>query len=55
MNQAAADIGGFEGNAQSLRELTRLEIKIPGAGLNLTRATLDAATKYPWSRADARA
>jgi dGTPase len=53
LNQAAADIGGFEGNAQSLRELTRLEIKIPGAGLNLTRATLDATTKYPWSRADA--
>jgi len=53
LNLAAADIGGFEGNAQSLRELTRLEIKIPGAGLNLTRATLDAATKYPWSRADA--
>jgi dGTPase len=53
LNQAAAEIGGFEGNAQSLRELTRLEIKIPGAGLNLTRATLDAATKYPWSRADA--
>ena len=46
--QIAAPCGGFEGNAQSLRLLTRLEAKIPGAGLNLTRATLDATLKYPW-------
>lgn len=43
--------GGFEGNAQSFRIVNRLSTRYPTIeGLNLTRATLSAMTKYPWRR-----
>lgn len=58
VNDWAANIGGFEGNAQTLRLLTRIEPKVFSSegktfGLNLTRASLDATCKYPWSLRDA--
>jgi dGTPase len=47
------EVGGYEGNAQTFRLVTsRLTGHSDLPGLNLTRATLDAALKYPWARGE---
>jgi len=49
---AGSEIEGFEGNAQSFRIVSELAFRSPDySGLNLTRATLRAILKYPWSYA----
>ncbi|MCA9066742.1 MAG: dNTP triphosphohydrolase, partial [Planctomycetaceae bacterium] len=41
------DLSRFEGNAQSFRVLTRLQMKNRDGGMRLTAATLGALIKYP--------
>jgi dGTPase len=66
LDKAAESFGGFNGNAQSFRIVVRLSVgrrdrtKLsdsavsldPRQGLNLTRGSLNAILKYPWSRDD---
>lgn len=47
LNFAMRDHGGFEGNGQTLRILSKLELFSEGFGSNLTRRTLLGTLKYP--------
>ncbi len=47
LNYMMRNQGGFEGNAQTFRILTKLEPYTENAGMNLTRRTLLGVVKYP--------
>jgi len=47
LNYMMRNNGGFEGNAQTFRLLTKLEPYTSNAGMNLTRRTLLGIVKYP--------
>lgn len=53
LNRQLEEVGceeGYEGNAQSFRIVTKLSTRRSSlVGLDLTRATLNATLKYPWS------
>ena len=52
LNYMMREHGGFEGNAQTLRLLTKVETSYGAYGLDLTRRALLGVLKYPvsWSR-----
>lgn len=50
LNYMMRHYGGFEGNAQTLRLLTKVENSYGGFGLDLTRRALLGVLKYPVSR-----
>lgn len=54
LNYCMRAAGGFEGNGQTLRILSRLESFSQGAGANLTRRTMLGVLKYPASYSDVR-
>lgn len=47
LNFVMKDAGGFEGNGQTIRILSRLEAHTEGYGLDLTRRTFLGLLKYP--------
>lgn len=55
LNDLGDPHGGFEGNAQSFRVVTKLAVnKSEIWGLGLTARTLNALLKYPWLRGENR-
>lgn len=49
LNRCMLDHGGFEGNGQTLRIMSRIEPYHPEFGMNVTRRTLLGVLKYPAS------
>jgi dGTPase len=47
------DLKNFEGNAQGLRIVTKLEYDYENGGMRLTYATLASMMKYPWTSDEA--
>lgn len=54
LNYCMRDSGGFEGNAQTLRIVARLEKFSKWAGSNLTRRTMLGVIKYPSKYSDTK-